>query len=1124
MANESTNNAKKEKFIGLLHELFQLNQPELDFGLYRIMHAKSDQIKAFIKNDLAREIDEAFAYSGDDKIADLKANYEQARAQAVEFGIDDPDSNPKVKEAKEAYDAARDNGDDPSDIYDHLYRFFSRYYDKGDFLSRRYHVGENESRAAPYAVPYDGREVYLHWANKDQYYIKSSEYLSNFSFDLLEATEKERKRQGTVGQGGFNFGRDDAGNPINVTFQLVDAAEGAHNNVKENQTRFFILHADKPVEVRPLVSTEGGAEGYELIINFEYRPDPQKSGQESGWQKKRLQEAESIILEALKEDESLKQFHEALAFLAPTEKQKGRTLLAKYLTSYTARNTMDYFIHKDLGGFLRRELDFYIKNEIMRLDDLSSDDIVGVTHSLKKITALRSIARQIIDFLAQLENFQKKLWLKKKFVTEVNYCITLDLVPESFYKEILANQNQWQEWQRLGFIEEPTPSFELLQQQPYMTVDTGLFPEDFKERLLGEFDDAEELVNGTIINSDNFQALKFIKPKFFQSIDSVYLDPPYNTDASSILYKNDYKDSSWLSMINERLLEVSELMSPQAIVCMAIDDEESAVLKQVLNTHFEKDIGTAVVRSNPQSRKTKGALSPSHEYAFFYGKTCKAVPGSLELSDKRLARYPFTDDKGRFAWMNFIRTGSNDLRSDRPKLFYPIYVSKENVIRIPRMEWSKEQEEYLVKDKPNEDEEVVYPVKDTSDGSVLEKNWHRGHNRIIENPEEYRVRRDDAGKISIDFKTRMDETALPSTWWDESEYASANYGASELKNLFDNKPFDFPKAKRLVKDCLKVAGADRKKSIIMDFFAGSATTGHAILDMERDDNNGRSYILVEMGNHFDTIVKPRLQKVIFCSDWRLGKPRKTKDGTYDGISHCFKYLRLESYEDSLNNLAIVNDEHRESFLSGHDNAELRKEFYLNYFLETGTRGSASLINIEQFKDPTSYSLKLKKPGADTQVPTKVDLLETFNWLIGLEVALMDKPRTYDAEFEREHDPELPEDQHTRLKVKRFKEDEQGSHWFRVVEGYIPRTHGNDANKDRVMVIWRKLTDDPEQDAAALEALLSKYRVNQADSEYDKIYINGPHGLTLSGQAKAKLLSLEETFMARMWEDTDGAMH
>ena len=135
--------------------------------------------------------------------------------------------------------------------------------------------------------------------------------------------------------------------------------------------------------------------------------------------------------------------------LAPTEKNPGRTLLEKHLGDYTARNSFDYFIHKDIGGFLRRELDFYIKNEIMHLDDIEAEDAPRVEQYLAKIKAIRAIARKIIDFLEQLENFQKKLWLKKKFVVETNYCVTLDRVAESLYPEIAANDAQRSEWVNL---------------------------------------------------------------------------------------------------------------------------------------------------------------------------------------------------------------------------------------------------------------------------------------------------------------------------------------------------------------------------------------------------------------------------------------------------------------------------------------------------------------------------------------------------------------------------------------------------------------------------------------------------------------------------------------------------
>ena len=114
----------------------------------------------------------------------------------------------------------------------------------------------------------------------------------------------------------------------------------------------------------------------------------------------------------------------------PSGEKAEYTRLEAHLRRYTARNTFDYFIHKDLGGFLRRELDFYIKNEVMHLDDVENETAPRVEQYLSKIKVIRRIAGKIIDFLAQLEDFQKKLWLKKKFVVETNYCITLDRIPE----------------------------------------------------------------------------------------------------------------------------------------------------------------------------------------------------------------------------------------------------------------------------------------------------------------------------------------------------------------------------------------------------------------------------------------------------------------------------------------------------------------------------------------------------------------------------------------------------------------------------------------------------------------------------------------------------------------------
>lgn len=426
----------KEKFVALLEELFQLNQPELDFGLYRILHARSTQIKAFVQNELAAEIDKVFAgqtqASAQDQLQAARHKLEQTLGEyALEANGDLKPEFAKTKIGQE-YEITRKQAQqgggplaDDAQIYDHLYRFFSRYYDKGDFMSRRYFVAENDSRSLPYAIPYDGREVMLHWANKDQYYIKSSEYLANFTVDLAAA----QKIAGQGGQAGFDFAVP--AESLTVHFRLAAASEGEHNNVKEGQERYFLIHSPEPVKL------ETNAQGQtELVIQFQYRPDPEKTGQAGTWQQKRLSEAEAAIQAALADLPQAEAHRTALTTPAPTDKQPNRTLLGKYLGQYTSRNTMDYFIHKNLGGFLRRELDFYIKNEIMRLDDIENAEAPRVESYLKKLQSLRKIARRIIDFLAQIEDFQKKLWLKKKFVVETNYCISLDQIPKSFYQRI----------------------------------------------------------------------------------------------------------------------------------------------------------------------------------------------------------------------------------------------------------------------------------------------------------------------------------------------------------------------------------------------------------------------------------------------------------------------------------------------------------------------------------------------------------------------------------------------------------------------------------------------------------------------------------------------------------------
>ena len=661
---------------------------------------------------------------------------------------------------------------------------------------------------------------------------------------------------------------------------------------------------------------------------------------------------------------------------------------------YTVKNSFDYFIHKDLGGFLSRELDLYLKSEVLNLDDLALGEAARLNRALARTRAVRHVADKIIAFLAQLEDFQKQLWLKKKFVLETHWCVTLDRVPEALYPEIIANDAQHDEWVELfaidriegnlangntGYTHPLTLQF--LKTNPYLVLDTRHFDRAFTDRLLAALSDAgplDDQLDGLLVHGENFQALDLLQARYREHVKCIYIDPPYNTDASPILYKNNYKDSSWLSLMENRLSLAKKLLLSNGVLCCAIDDEEVWRSRALFQNMFEKEMGVAPVRSTPIGRTSRGKLSPTHEYALFYGGE-GTVPGPLIKTDKEKRRYPYCDETGRYAWRNLLRTGTNDKRADRPKLYYPIFAGDDDVLRIPAMKWDEQKTEYQILESPKKNETVVWPIKE-EEGTKVEKNWERGWERVSRESSEYRVQRNDrisgAQGISIHFIQRMDPSSVPKTWWGDSKYASSNHGAKVLKNLFVDNPLDFPKSVALVEDCIRASGGGQQGARIIDYFAGSGTTGHAVINLNREDGERRKYILVEVGHHFNTVLLPRMKKVVYSPDWKDGKPVSR-----NGSTQCFKYIRLESYEDTLDGLELTppSDTQR-SLLAG--NPALAEDYRLRYALGEETSESACLLG-KHFTDPFAYTLSVVRDGVRRETP--VDLLETFNFLIGLRL-------------------------------------------------------------------------------------------------------------------------------------------
>ena len=982
-----------ENLQKVLKEIFEMDKADLDFGIYRIMNQKREQVMDFINNKLPKDIKDILAQTQSKDSVDIRAELDKTIKSAQDLGID-PNNIEKVIELKAQLENTIDTNALEQEVFSHLASFFKRYYKAGDFISlRRY-------KKDVYAIPYEGEEVKLHWANYDQYYIKTSEYLKNYTFKTKDSRL--------------------------VHFQLKEASTEQNNNKSQgDQERRFAIYTEQPIEV-----INGS-----LYINFTYEPHKKTVKQE---------DLEGKAFEVIKANiTSLDTTEDFSSILdkAPTQKNENRTVIEKHLSSFISRNSFDYFIHKDLGGFLSRELDFYIKNEVLYIDDINTENPAFFTAQLSKIKALKTVASKIITFLAQIEDFQKKLWLKKKFVISTNYCITLDRIPEEYYAEIAANQAQLKEWKELYDVS--ITSAEQLAGEPFLVLDTKHFSEEFKDKLLGEFDNLDEETNGLLINSENFQALNLMQEKYQESISLNYIDPPYNTSASEILYLNGFKNASWMSLIENREILSKKLLSDLSVKIVAIDDTEfnniSFILREI---HTDKDINNVIVNHHPAGAGLTGTnISTTHEYAIFLTPKNKKVL----FGEKKEAG---------IGKIGFIRTGTaeSNLRIGRPNSFYAVLVDNNyNVVGI---------------EKPPKINQS-YPEENTVDGFIriypkskdgTERVWRRSYESCLKEIENNNIVC--SSNFSLSLISDNEESSKPIfSNWTDTKYNAGVHGTNVLTNIIGKPLFSYPKSVFNLYDCINYS--TDKDSLILDYFAGSGTTGHATIKLNREDGGSRKYILVEMGGYFDTVTKPRIQKVIYTDSWKDGKPQDK-----EGISQLVKYQVLESYEDALNNLQLP-DKPSESLLNF--DAQAQEEYLLNYMLDVESRDH--LFNIQMFRNPFNYQLKVTENNE--LVPTKVDLVETFNYLIGLYVE----------------------------RIQRV--------------GDIKFIEGKTREGVKTLVIWRNVeTTTNEETAKKFRKIYDSIR----SSEFDQIYINGDHHFdnmrTSEDTFKVKLI--EETFFKQMF--------
>ncbi|MCK8826093.1 hypothetical protein MWH30_13595 [Fuchsiella alkaliacetigena] len=464
--------------------------------------------------------------------------------------------------------------------------------------------------------------------------------------------------------------------------------------------------------------------------------------------------------------------------------------------------------------------------------------------------------------------------------------------------------------------------------------------------------------------------------------------------------------------MENRLSLAKNLLSEDGVLVVAIDENEQEKLGLLLESMFPDYEKTCVtVVHNPGGIQGQN-FSYTHEYAYFVFPNNGQYIGKYERDDAN--KVPLRD------W-----GGEESKREHSANCFYPIYVKNNKIIDFGDVC----AEDFHPEDDniKNEDGTItIYPIDDNG----VERKWRHARQSVEEIRDELKCEEINDKKVIMRYKSRF----RYKTVWLNKKYNSNVYGSKLLNNILGSKEFDFPKSIYNVYECLHATTQNDHKANIVDFFAGSGTTAHATLKLNEEDDGERKYILVEMGNYFDKVTKKRIQKLMYSKEWKDGKPQ-----SQEGYSHIFRYQILEQYEDTLDNIEFEGEQM--TLTSQLD------DYLLNYMLDYETQ--KSLLDIEKFEDPFNYELKIREDKE--QKRKKVNLIETFNYLIGLH-------------------------------IKQFDIYESQNRKYKVVTGK--------RENEEIIVIWRKVIDlNLEEDKRFIEEEII------ANNDFDKIYINGDNYVT-----------------------------
>lgn len=784
-----------------------------------------------------------------------------------------------------------------NDVYNRIYDFFSRYFDNGDLIPQLRFGGKTK-----YYIPYNGEEVSLYWVNKDEYYIKTTEHFYKYTFIANDPFDKNNK--------------------WTIYFKIKEA-ELEKNYVKSKEEKYFILDNE------PLFLDENKKEAT-IYFNFRKLCEDDLSDYNIKVDDKNIQDKLKIeiinkIINNIKNDD-LKNIL--------TSKINDKTILEKHLNIYIKKNNTDYFIHKNLKDFLTNELDFYLKEEVLDINDIDN--------SYKKIKIINDISKNIIEFLAQIEDFEKKLWEKKKFIYNVNYVITLDKIENKNGLDLIKKiincngiQEQINEWKSLGLIDDNFNKNDIIannidgyavnNKYKFLPLDTKYF-KNLEYDILSLFDNLDDELDGTLIHSENYQALNTILAKYKDKVQTIYIDPPFNKEQNAdYLYNVKYKDSTWATMLENRISLAKYFLKETGSIFVRCDYNGNWIVRPLMNDIFGEEYfknELVISRISKQDPKVK-RFNTATDSLFFYSKTDTSQFSVLskKLIKAKEERWHAMDSQGR-----------GEARYIFGYLFTP----------PDGRHWTYGQENI----KQIEANGRIR-LKCRNCGYIHTQGLWKGCPKC-KNKE----------NVKVEYLLSSTEVKqVDSNWTDISGYTS-NWG------------FQTENSETLIKRVIE--STSNEGNLVMDFFLGSGTITAVAHKL------GRKWMGVEMGGHFYTVVLPRMKMVLAYDKSGISKEKDVKENYNENkAGGFFKYYDLEQYEDSLNNIEFDKSKEDSNILNN------ISDYFIKYMLDYETNNSKIFLNLKSLENPFNYNLKIINNGEEKTV--NIDLVETFNYLYGIKI-------------------------------------------------------------------------------------------------------------------------------------------